>query len=225
MDSPPIAAIAALIGEPARALMLSSLMSGRAQTASELAAEAGVTRQTASAHLAKLVQGNLITVVSQGRHRYFTLSSPEIADALEMLMMVGEQHSHTSRAGVKSLEREGRSCYDHLAGRLGVKLFDQLSSRGHIEIASSQVALTRSGEELIHHLGISLEAIRRRRRMFVSLCLDWSERRYHLGGAVGSALLEHSLEAGWLCRHPHSRAVTLSRKGKIAFGDIFGVWL
>ena len=149
MDSPPIATLGALIGDPTRAIMLAALMDGRARTASELAAEAGVTRPTASAHLTKLTQGGLLTVLSQGRHRYFQLGSPEIATALEALMVVGAQRVPVSRCRPTSPERDARSCYDHLAGRLGVALFDGLCAKGCLELANGSVTLTPSGESLM----------------------------------------------------------------------------
>lgn len=225
MDVPPIASICALIGEPARALMLSALMDGRARTATELAAEAGITRQTTSAHLARLTHGGLLAMCSQGRHRYFRLRTPEIAAALETLMVAGAQRARPVSPPRDSPEREARTCYDHLAGRLGVALFDALAARGHLAIGADQLALTPSGEHLLGTLGIDLQSTRQRRRMFATLCLDWSERRHHLGGALGAALLEHFVEHDWLRRRSDSRAVALTSSGKAGFMRSFGVSL
>ncbi|MFP5305458.1 MAG: ArsR/SmtB family transcription factor [Gammaproteobacteria bacterium] len=224
MDVPPIASICALIGDPARALMLSALMDGRARTATELAAEAGITRQTTSMHLARLTHGGLLAMRSQGRHRYFQLRTPEIAAALETLMVVGEQRARPMPPR-SSPEREARTCYDHLAGRLGVALFDALGAGGHLQVGASQLALTPSGEQLFDRLGIDLDVVRQRRRMFATFCLDWSERRHHLGGALGAALLDRFLERGWLRRRPDSRAVLLTTAGKAGLKRSFGVSL
>lgn len=225
MDSPPIASIATLMGDPARALMLGALMDGRARTASELAAEAGISRPTASAHLARLTEGRLLAMASQGRHRYFQLRSPAVAAALEALMVLGEQHAHVSVQGRASPEREARSCYDHLAGRLGVSLLDRMSGDGYLLIADGNIQLTDPGEQFICDLGIELQAVRKQRRTFASLCLDWSERRHHLGGALGAALLQHALLTGWVQREPDSRAVTLTARGALAFRKQFGLSL
>lgn len=225
METPPIATIGALIGDPSRAIMLGVLMDGRARTASELASEAGVTRPTASAHLAKLAQGKLLVAISQGRHRYFQLASPDIATALEALMVVGAQRAPVSTCRPASPEREARSCYDHLAGRLGVALFDALCAKGCLELTNGHVALTSAGDHLMREIGVPLDAVARQRRMFASLCLDWSERRHHLGGALGAALLTLCLERKWLHREPGSRAVRASAAGKRELEQLFGLRL
>lgn len=221
MDTPPIAAIAALIGDPARALMLAALMDGRARTASELAGEAGVTRQTASAHLAKLVDGALLAVQCQGRHRYFRLRTPEVAGALESLMILGN-HRESGRATTpRSPEREARTCYDHLAGRLGVSILDSLNAKGYLDIAGSQLALSRSGRAFVEGFGIEVRELEHRRRSLARLCLDWSERKNHLGGALGAAFLDVFLADGWIRRRPDSRAVTVTTKGRRKLAEVF----
>lgn len=221
MDSPPIAKISALIGDPARALMLVVLMDGRARTASELAIEAGITRQTASAHLAKLLDGALLALESQGRHRYFRLHSPAVADALETLMVLGDQRPEV-RAGTRlSPEREARTCYDHLAGRRGVELMERLSANGLLSLDGSNITLSAAGRGFLVDLGIDPEALEKQKRAFVRPCLDWSERRHHMAGAVGAALLAMFLERGWLRRQPDSRAVKVTPTGRREFARRF----
>lgn len=223
MNAPPIAAVGALIGDPARALMLSALMDGRARTASELAGEAGVTRQTASAHLAKLTGRGLLTLECQGRHRYFRLNGPDVASALETLMVLGDRGGQKKLERTTSPERDARTCYDHLAGRLGVALLDSLCANGHLGIAGSQVTLSSSGEVLFEKLAIDLGILERRRRVFARMCLDWSERRNHLAGSLGQALLECFLVNDWIRRRQDSRAVTITTKGHRGFRRVFGI--
>lgn len=226
MDAPPIASIGALIGDPARALMLSALMDGRARTASELADRAGITRQTASAHLAKLTDGGLLSPERQGRHRYFQLRSEEVASVLESLMVLGHQLPREHRSGrPQSPERCARTCYDHLAGRLGVELLEGLDKGGYLETRSAELFLSPSGEELFDRLGIDWCGLRRGRRSYARLCLDWSERRHHLAGALGAALLCHFLDGDWIRRRPGSRAVVITSKGRKAFKHWFNLSL
>lgn len=221
--SPSIATVGALIGEPARALMLSALMDGRARSASELAGVAAVTRQTASAHLAKLTERGLLALERQGRHRYYRIRNTDVASALETLMVLGSRRAGADDSPAASPEREARTCYDHLAGRLGVTLLDALCSKGHLAITDSQVTLSPSGESLFAGLGIDPAALARRRRSFARMCLDWSERRNHLAGSLGGALLDHFLDHDWVRRRPDSRAVTLTAKGRAELSRVFGI--
>lgn len=222
MNVPPIAAVGALIGDPARALMLSVLMDGRTRTASELASEAGITRQTASAHLAKLTDRGLLALERRGRHRYFRLNGSDVASVLESLMLLGDRGAWKIEHPA-SPEQDARTCYDHLAGRLGVALLDSLCAGGYLEVAGSQVTLSSSGEALFEKLAIDLKILERRRRAFARMCLDWSERRNHLAGSLGQALLEYFLEHDWIRRQRDSRAVTVTPKGQEGFGEIFGI--
>ena len=221
---PDIALVASLLGDPARANMLTALMSGKALTASELASEAGVTPQTASTHLAKLEQGGLVVPRKQGRHRYFQLTGEDIAEVLEGLMGLAARVGHLrTRTGPKDPAlRRARVCYDHLAGDLGVQLFDALEARGQIAIDGDSVALTESGKAFAQEFGIDLAAIDGKRRPLCKPCLDWSNRRNHLAGALGSALLERFYALGWARREPDSRIVAFSPAGEKAFAEAFG---
>lgn len=215
-DGPNIATIAALIGEPARADALAALMSGMALTATELADEAGVTRQTMSAHLARLVEAGLLAVEAQGRHRYFRLAGEDVAALLESLMGVAY------RAGavrVRSSPREpalrrARVCYDHLAGELGVLMYENLARSGAFAFDAHGLSLTDRGRALLARVGLDHAAPGAQRRPACRTCLDWSERRHHLAGAVGSALLERFLALGWARRVAGTRVVAFTEGGE-----------
>ena len=217
-DGPSIAPVAALAGDPARANMLAALIGGKALTAGELAREAGVTAQTASSHLAKLQDGGLILGVKQGRHRYFRLAGSDVAEMLEKMMGVAERAGHTrTRTGPKAPElRNARVCYDHLAGEMGVVLFDNLVS-ARLIAGGDEPRLTKRGEEFAGKFGIDLEALRGERRPLCKSCLDWSMRRHHLAGALGAAMLDRFYELNWARRDRSSRAVHFSSQGERAF--------
>lgn len=219
-EGPDIALIGALIGDPARANMLTLLMSGRAHTASELAAEAGVTAQTASGHLGKLADAGLLALRKQGRHKYFTLADDDVAHVLEAIMGLAARRGHgRTRVGPKDpAMRKARVCYDHLAGDMGVRVYDTLTARGHI----SGDCLTASGTAFITDFGIDLASLSARRRPLCRTCLDWSERRTHLAGALGAACLDRIYELGWAKRLDGSRAVIFTRAGESAFAAQFG---
>ena len=221
---PDIALVASLLGDPARANMLTALMSGRALTASELASEAGVTPQTASAHLARLEHGGLVVPRKQGRHRYFRLTGDDVATVLEGLMGLAARTGHLrTRTGPKDLAlRRARVCYDHLAGELGVAMFDILAERALIAIDGDSVALTEAGRAFAGEFGIDLAAIGQGRRPLCKACLDWSARRSHLAGALGAAILGRIYALGWATREPGSRVVVFSSDGKTAFAAAFG---
>ncbi len=225
------AEVAALAGDPARAAMLHALMDGRALTATELSRAAGVTAQTASGHLARMAAGGLVAVTKQGRHRYHRLASPEVARMMESIMQVASDLDvlrPPPRTGPRDAAlRAGRTCYDHLAGRLGVALADGLSAGGHVELSDDGGLVTESGIALFEEIGIdvaSLSAARgRRARVLCRPCLDWSERRPHIAGSIGAALCTHGFDQGWIRRVGNSRAVAVTRKGERVFRDVFGM--
>ena len=218
--------VAALVGDPARASMMHGLLDGRALTASELASLAGITPQTASGHLGKLAKAGLMTVVTQGRHRYHRLASPEVADMMESIMRVAADiapPARTLRTGPKDVAlRAGRTCYDHLAGKLAVSLADAMIERGLVELNDDAGIVTERGLAFIDTLGLS-DPSGNKRRVFCRPCLDWSERRPHLAGRLGSALRHHSFERGWIRRSGDSRAITVTPKGQQAFRKHFGL--
>ncbi|MBV8976931.1 MAG: winged helix-turn-helix transcriptional regulator [Alphaproteobacteria bacterium] len=218
-DGPCIAPIAALAGDPARANMLAALMSGAALTASELAAEAGVTAPTASAHLAKLKAGGMIAVLKQGRHRYFRLADEGVAAMLESMMEVAARAGHLrARPGPRDPAlRRARICYDHLAGEFGVRMFDSLVAARYLVHRRDGMTLTRSGEEFLAAFGIDVAAFEAARRPVCKACLDWSMRRHHLAGAAGAALLARMREMKWLRRERDSRALLFTPDGQAKF--------
>jgi len=215
-DGPDIARIAGLIGEPARAGMLTALLDGRALTASELAGAAGVTRPTASAHLAKLVEGRLLAMEAQGRHRYFRLADGEVAHALEALLGVAFR-SRPTRLVTGPREpalRKARVCYDHLAGELAVMVWSALQANGALASGRDGLALSEAGALRFRTLGVDVEAVARQRRVFCRPCLDWGERRDHLAGALGAALLQRLYALRWAQRVEGSRVVAFSAVGE-----------
>jgi DNA-binding transcriptional ArsR family regulator len=216
---PSIAALAALVGDPARANMLTALLSGSALTASELAAEAGVGLPTASSHLAKLAAGSLLAVEKQGRHRYFRLSGADVAALLEGLMGLAARTGQLrTRPGPKDPAlRHARVCYDHLAGELGVALFDSLARRRLLELGAGELRLTRKGAGFVAAFGIELAALGQRHRPLCRSCLDWSARRSHLAGALGAALLARIYELKWARREPGTRILRFSPHGEAQF--------
>jgi len=222
---PLIAEVAALVGDPARANMLTALMGGKALTASELAYVAGVTAPTASGHLGKMAEARLVVVAAQGRHRYYRLASAQVARMLESLMAVAVDGPPRHRpTGPRDRQlAHARTCYDHLAGRLGVGLADALVDRGAIQIDDDGGAVTPAGEVLLAEFGIDLKATAQAKRVFCRPCLDWSERRWHLGGAVGAALTRRCFELEWIARIGDSRAVAVTPAGRQGFARTFGL--
>lgn len=214
-----LARTATLVGEPARASMMMALLDGRALTAGELAEVAGISAQTASAHLAMLVAGDLLTVAKQGRHRYHRLSSQPVASMLESILAVGGASMPKAiRVGPRDAAlRDARVCYDHLAGAVAVAIARSMEERGHLELSHEGAALTESGVEFLDRLEICLpvdkESGATRARRFCRPCLDWSERRMHIAGLVGAALLDHFLRNSWMKRSPGTRTVTITPKG------------
>jgi DNA-binding transcriptional ArsR family regulator len=226
------AEVASLAGDPGRAGMLHALMDGRALTATELARVAGITPQTASGHLARLTAGGLVTMQKQGRHHYHRLASPAVARMLESIMQVAAGSAPRRKAfvGPRDLAlRAARTCYDHLAGHLGVALADALVANGQIELSSDAGIVTGKGAALFDRLGIELDANlhngsgKRKGSLLCRPCLDWSERRPHLAGQVGRALCRHCFAAGWIKHVDGSRAVAVTPKGQRNFREIFRI--
>jgi DNA-binding transcriptional ArsR family regulator len=224
---PNISHIASLVGDPARANMLTALMSGKALTATELAHEAGVMPQTASTHLAKLESGGLIVTEKQGRHRYFQLSGADVADVLEGLMGLAARAGHLrTRTGPRDPAlRRARVCYDHLAGELGVGLYDGLHRRGYLDAAEGGVALTPKGVRALDVFGIDVAELQHQRRPMCKNCLDWSARRPHLAGSLGAALLDRFYALKWARREKDSRVVTFTPPGERELRDRFAIRL
>ena len=221
-EGPVIASVAALLGDPARANILTALMDGRALTVSELAEAAGVTLQTASGHLAKLDAANLLTGEKQGRHRYFRLSGPDVAQVLEALMGLAQRTGATRvRTGPKDAAlRSARVCYDHLAGERGVAMLKGAQLQGFID-DNHDLVLTGKGRTFFADFGIDLAALEKGRRPVCRACLDWSERHSHLGGALGAAILNRLIEKQWV-RRDAGRVLTFTREGAEGFDAAFG---
>jgi DNA-binding transcriptional ArsR family regulator len=223
-DGPHISRVASLIGERARADILTSLMGGQALTATELASVAGVSKATASVHLAKLAEGGLVAVESQGRHRYFRLADDDVAHLLEGIMGVAYRTGAVRlRSSPRDPElRKARVCYDHLAGDLGVLAFERFERRRFFRHDGAGMRLTRAGERFYRDLGIDPDAHRTGRRPECRVCLDWSERRHHLAGTMGAALLQRLYALGWARREKGSRVVRFTPSGERAFRDTLG---
>jgi DNA-binding transcriptional ArsR family regulator len=223
---PYFAGVASLMGDPARANILAALMDGRALTAKELSLVAGVSPPTTSGHLAKLVDGRLLEVIEQGRYRYFRLANSLVACAIEgMMALSGERQPRRRSAGSRAGEplRMARTCYDHLAGKLGVAIMDRLLAQGHLHPGAADFQVSRHGHEFFDGIGIDVASVSRQRRGFARPCLDWSERRPHLAGALGAALGSRCFESGWIERQRDSRAVSITAAGRRGFRDSFGI--
>jgi DNA-binding transcriptional ArsR family regulator len=213
---PDISIVAALIGNPASANMLMALLAGPALTATELAQEASLTPSTVSGHLARLEKAGLVAVERQGRHRYFRLADPDVVSALEGLMPVAARAGHMRvRTGPRDPElRRARSCYDHLAGDLAVRMFDRLISRRLLTRRGDSLQVTREGQGFFANSGIDLAALGSGRRPLCRPCLDWSERRSHFGGALGALVFDHIVARGWAVREAGTRIVRFSAAGE-----------
>jgi DNA-binding transcriptional ArsR family regulator len=225
MDGLAVARIASAIGEPARARMLYSLMDGCARTSTELAVAAEVSPATASAHLNRLKEEGLVKAQAQGKHRYYSLDGPNVAGALESLSVLAGGSRSVFRSTVPSRLRDARTCYDHMAGTIGVSLHDRLHTLGWLEPDTSPGAyrLAGPGGKALAALGIDLDAAQALRRRFACACLDWSERRPHLAGALGAALLKVALQKEWLTKDLDSRALTVTALGRREMGTRFGL--
>jgi DNA-binding transcriptional ArsR family regulator len=216
-----VAGVAEAIGHPARAAMLGALLGGEALTAGELARRAAVTAPTASEHLARLVARGLVTVRPAGRHRYFALAGRDVAAALESLARIAPPPRPAGNGTSDPALRAARTCYDHLAGSLGVWLADTLVASGIVADGGNRV--TAQGEGWLAGVGIDVALLRTARRTFVRPCLDWTERRDHLAGAVGAALAAMMLERRWIARLPETRAVRLTTRGRDGLYRALGV--
>ncbi len=222
-DGPSISGIGALMGDPARANMLTSLMGGQALSASELAEVAGVAAATASGHLVQLLDGGLLVVEKQGRHRYYRLAGPDVAIAIETLMDLAQRSRRLQvRPGPRDPEmRRARVCYDHLAGECAVEFFARLTRRKLIALDDGAVAITSRGERRFAEFGIDIAALKSAKRPVCRTCLDWSERRSHLAGALGARLLDRLFELGWARRAEGSRIVRFTPPGETGFAKLF----
>lgn len=217
-------ALASFGASPSRAAILEALMGGQALPASELAYRAGVTNQTASGHLAKLEAAGLVVVRKTGRHRYYALTGPAVAESLEVLMRVAPS-ARTARLprGMTTEMRKARMCYDHLAGMLGVAVTIALERRGDLVPEGDDFALTPQGEDRLSAFGVDVSRARKARRAFARQCVDWSERRSHIAGALGAAIAHRLFDLGWIRRHPDNRSLTLTEEGRVGLCDAFEV--
>ncbi len=222
---PDIATVAALIGDPARSRMLLALMGGRALTATELAVEADVAASTASSHLARLTQAKLIRLTKHGRHRYFEIADAAVAALIESLGGVASRDvaARVTTGPVDPELRQARVCYDHLAGEVAVALVDSLISVQWVERCGDVFVITGAGRCGLEGIGIDMTKLEARRRPMVRACLDWSERRPHLAGALGAAILTLTLEQGWASRDLVGRAVRFTPEGLRQVRKSFGL--
>lgn len=220
---PDLSRLASSIGDPTRIRMLALLLDGRALTAKELAHGAAVVPATASTHLKRLVVDGLLAMKAQGRHRYFALTSTRVADCVESLLALAGRDSERSPSARVDPIHEARFCYDHLAGRLGVWLTRSLLQRGYLRIGDHSFEVTRTGRQWFSRIGVDVDAAAAVRRRFAYACLDWSERQDHLGGALGAALADRFVSAGWVRRARDSRAVTVTAAGQRAISEHFSI--
>ncbi|MFJ5383240.1 ArsR/SmtB family transcription factor [Cupriavidus sp. CER94] len=224
--APGISQLAGLLADPGRAAMLWALMDGSARPAGELALIAGLSASSTSGHLARLSEGGLLAVESRGRNRYYRLAAPEIGVAIEALATASlvsqppRMRTVPVSRGTPPALRQARTCYDHLAGELAVGLFERMSQAGWLAVDGTRIDLTGDGSQAMAQLGIDLVATRRKRRQFACTCPDWSERKPHLGGALGAALLETMLEKGWIEPTQASRALRVTPRGHREIGKV-----
>ncbi|TCL06183.1 ArsR/SmtB family transcription factor [Sodalis ligni] len=216
---PAMAAVAAAMADTSRIKMLSALMDGRAWTATELSVVADVASSTASAHLTRLVNEKLINCLAQGRHRYYRLAGRDIAELIETMMGVSWKKKSLPETRAPLKMHYARTCYDHLAGEIAVKIYDSILAAGWIE--PDGASMTSAGRAQFQKAGILLDP--KTRRKTCCACLDWSERRFHLGGHAGAAFFTHCEQKGWLTRTPGFREVTLTHSGSLAFRRLFNV--
>ncbi|TWI31198.1 ArsR/SmtB family transcription factor [Paracoccus sulfuroxidans] len=219
-EGPDIARVAALVADPARSAMLIALMDGRALTATELAGLGGITKQTASSHLAKLVDGEVLVVEAQGRHRYFRLAGPHVASLLEALMVFSSDAAPPLRTGPRDPAlRKARICYDHLAGEMGVQLFERMQQDQWLQ---DDLTLTDRGRDRLSRIGLDLADLPLSNRPMCRACLDWSQRRQHLAGRAGKAILDRILALSWARRVPQSRVISFTPEGERSFSNWLG---
>jgi len=219
-----VSQVAAAIAEPARTRMLCSLMDGHARTSTELASIAEVSASTASAHLAKLKELALVRLHAQGRHRYYSLADPRVAQALEALMVIGQNAAPTFNPRTPDRLQFARTCYDHMAGTLAVRLHDRMIEAGWLlEGQGQDYRLSKEGEAFFNGLGIDAQILVAQRRRFACPCLDWSMRRPHLGGALGAALLQLAIKRKWVLQDLDSRALSVTALGRKEMAGRFGI--
>jgi DNA-binding transcriptional ArsR family regulator len=223
--TPDLAAVAALIADPSRAAMLAVLLGGVSLPAGELAAHAKISPQTASTHLAKLVEGGLLAVRSSGRHRYFYLSNPQVAQALETLALIAPAPKVRNLSHSLEMEavRRARTCYNHLAGELGVALAQAFIDKGFLYPYEEAYEVTAPGQEWFNRLGIEGRPLPKKLQNFAKVCLDWSERKPHLGGSLGAALARQLFERDWIVRVEGSRAVKVTERGQLQLQTELGL--
>jgi len=226
-NAPQIAEVAALVGDPARANMLVALLGGRALTATELAYAAGVSPPTTSGHLGKLSAARLVILMKQGRHRYYRLAGPHVAHMLESIMHVAIDGPprYQPRSKTDDQMRRARTCYDHIAGVLGVDLADSMMAHDFVVLGDEAGEVTPAGMEFLTRLGVDLAAARAKRRVFCRPCLDWTERRLHIGGAVGAAVAKRCLELKWIEQVRDSRVLAITPAGRRGLVEAFGLSL
>ena len=215
--------VAALVGDRARGEILSVLLGGRALTAKELAYVAKVTPQTTSEHLSKLVEAGILTFTTQGRFRYFRVASSAVSHMLESILTVAASHSRRVPSLRDRPLARARICYDHLAGELGVGIADSLIRNGYLILGPEGGEVTETGEQFLAQLAIDVAGSRRRRRIFCRPCMDWSERRFHLAGAIGAALAQRCFQLKWIKRIEDSRAILITPEGEKGFLASFGI--
>lgn len=222
---PNIAYIGNLIGDTARSKMLTALMSGKALTATELSLEADITPQTASSHLMKLVEGELLVVRKQGRHKYFQLRNIQVAELIEQMLNISVSVSSPKISTGPRNERlrKSRICYDHLAGELGVKLFDALVDKGWLIENSTEIILTKTGQNFFSSIGVDFSSFKNRSRPICKACLDWSERRSHLAGSLGKWVLDDAMNRNWATQDLDSRVIQFTPQGLSAFTKRYGI--
>ena len=223
LDEIAVARIAGAIGEPARARMLFCLMDGHARTSTELAIVADVATSTASAHLNRLKAEHLVRVITQGKHRFYSLDGPKVARVLEGLSVLVDQPRQKFTPNTPTRLRAARVCYDHIAGQLGVLLHDRFNHLKWLAPDNDSYDLTAEGVKAVDALGIDVEETRRLRRRFAYACLDWSERRPHIGGALGAALLKLAIKRKWVTQDLDSRAIRVTNAGRRELLARFGV--
>ncbi|MGX9932787.1 ArsR/SmtB family transcription factor [Virgibacillus salarius] len=219
------AIIASLVSEASRAAILTVLLDGRYHPASELAYMAGIKPQTASFHLAKMVDANVVAVSQHGRHRYYGIQNQEVAQVMESFLSIAPPIKIKSLKQAKEDKaiRYARTCYDHLAGNLGVAITTSFLHKGLIDEKKEIFTITEDGKEFFTSFQIDLEKLKKKRRSFSHKCLDWSERRPHLAGALGNALLERFIELHWIQQLPKTRAIKITAEGEKGFKEIFAV--
>jgi DNA-binding transcriptional ArsR family regulator len=225
-ESHQLSKLAKLIGDPGRAIILTKLHDGQARTATELSIDAGITLQTASTHLKQLTDYGLLSVVKQGRHRYYRLADQRVADMLETLLVFSHAKLEQHPFGPKDQALlHARSCYDHLAGHVAVEVYQAMLQKGYIEGADESIRLTEQGNRYFERYQIDLNKPSKSKRAFIRPCLDWSERQFHLAGSVGHAFFEHGLGQHWFAREKHSRIIQITRQGQQSLKRDFDIAL